>query len=189
MQDQDSLDLSNVPNTTPPVTTEPIPGGEASLEATSEAIENARAVIEQATALLQEAATLAPQATDIQMYGAAAFGIIIGWYVYFINRYRESDVQIGDLVTILGIIGGGAILNLFEAGTDLFGAYGIGLFIGFFSYFIILIFMVGASKNFDADWFLDGRRKKLPPDYEIPGYVRQTRTSMNVNPNVDKDEI
>ena len=105
---------------------------------------------------------------DIQIMGAFAFGVIIGWYVYFINRYRKSDVQLGDLVTVIGIIGGGSVLALFPEQTDLFGAYGIGLAVGFFAYFIVLIFLVGSSKNFNMDFFLDGRRKKPEDPYYVP---------------------
>jgi hypothetical protein len=94
----------------------------------------------------------------IQLVGAAAFGAIIGWYVYYINRYRRGDVQLGDLVAVLGVLGGAGILALFPAQTALFGAYGIGLAIGFFGYFIVLVVLVGISSNFTADWFLDGRR-------------------------------
>ena len=101
----------------------------------------------------------AESATGIQIAGAICFGALIGWYVYYINRYRKGDVQLSDIVTIIGAIGGGAVLALFKAGTDLFGGYGIGLAIGFFGYFIVLVFLVGVSKNFDVDWFLDGRRK------------------------------
>jgi len=95
----------------------------------------------------------------LQLFGAATFGVLIGWYVYYINRYRKSDVQLGDLVTVIGVIGGSAVLALFPTGSDLFGAYGVGLGIGFFSYFLTLIICVASSPNFDVDWFLDGRRK------------------------------
>jgi hypothetical protein len=94
-----------------------------------------------------------------QLIGAGCFGAIIGWYIYYINRYRKSDVQLSDLVTVIGVIGGSAVLALFPAGTDLFGSYGIGLAIGFFLYFLILIILVSISDNFTCDWFLDGRRK------------------------------
>jgi hypothetical protein len=107
-------------------------------------------------------------ATSIQLWGAGGFGAIIGWYVYYINRYRTSDVQLSDLVTLIGILGGGAILALFPAGSNLFGAYGIGLFIGFFGYFLILLLLVTVSRNFGVDWFLDGRRRKPGPDEIIP---------------------
>jgi hypothetical protein len=107
-------------------------------------------------------------ASHIQLLGAGGLGFVIGWYIYYINRYRRSDVQISDLLTLIGAIGGGATTALFPAKTDLFGAYGIGLFLGFFSYFLVLIVLVGISKNFDADWFLDGRRKKPVDPYVIP---------------------
>lgn len=111
----------------------------------------------------QEAAEVV-EATRIQVLGAVGFGAIIGWLVYYINRYRTGDVQFSDLATVIGILGGGAILALFPASTDLFGGYGIGLFIGFFSYFIFLMIWVAISKKFGVEWFLDGRSKKLADD-------------------------
>ena len=115
----------------------------------------------------------------IQTLGAGGFGALIGWYVYYINRYRRGDVQVSDIVTLIGAIGGAAVLALFPAKSDLFGAYGIGLFSGFFGYFLVLIILVGVSKNFDVDYFLDGRRKKVAPDSFIPEYVSATTHSMD----------
>ena len=112
----------------------------------------------------QVAAEASVEATRLQIFGAIGFGAIIGWLVYYINRYRTGDVQFSDLATVIGILGGGAILALFPASTDLFGGYGIGLFIGFFSYFLYLNIQVAISKKFTVDWFLDGRSKKLAPD-------------------------
>jgi len=107
-------------------------------------------------------------ASTLQLIGAGCFGLILGWYLYFINRYRSGPVDFGDIITILGAVGGAAVTALFKAGSDLFGAYGIGLAIGFFLYYAILNSMVARSPNFDADFFLDGRRKKLAPDSFIP---------------------
>jgi hypothetical protein len=98
-------------------------------------------------------------ASGFQQVGAFAFGAVVGWYLYFINRHRKDEVKIGDLVTVIGAVGGAAVLALFPAGTDLFAAYGIGLALGFFLYFIVLCILVSRSDNFDVDWFLDGRRK------------------------------
>jgi len=119
-------------------------------------------------------------ASTIQLVGAGGFGALIGWYIYYINRYRTAEIQLNDLMTLVGVLGSGAILALFPAATDLFGAYGIGLFIGFFGYFIIVAILVRGSENFDADWFLDGRRKKLPEDYYIPEGTKPTITPMEV---------
>jgi hypothetical protein len=117
------------------------------------------------------------------LWGAASFGFLIGWYVYYINRYRKGDVQLSDLVTLIGIIGGGGITALFDAKTAMFGAYGIGLAAGFFAYFIVLIFLVNISKNFGVDWFLDGRRKKVADDEFIPEYVNPTTSPMDAGGN------
>jgi hypothetical protein len=111
-------------------------------------------------------------ASTIQLLGAGGFGFLIGWYVYFINRHRKGDVQMSDLVTLIGIIGGGAVTGLFPQRTDLFGGYGIGLFAGFLTYFIVLLVLVRVSPNFDSDWFLDGRRKAPQPPFYIPEGVR-----------------
>jgi hypothetical protein len=117
------------------------------------------------------------QASVLQLWGAGCFGTFIGWYLYYINRHRKSEVQIGDLVTVIGVIGGGAVLALFPAKSDLFGAYGIGLAVGFFGYFFVLIVLVGFSQNFNMDWFLDGRRKRPTGEFYIPG---DTASSPNI---------
>jgi hypothetical protein len=113
----------------------------------------------------------------VELLGAAAFGALIGWYVYYINRYRKSDVQFSDLTTIIGIIGGAAVLNLFPSSTPLFGAYGIGLFVGFFGYFVSLVLLIRSSPNFNSDFLLDGRRRELtgtgfyiPSDFVRPAF-------------------
>ena len=116
--------------------------------------------------------------TQLQLWGAGCFGSIIGWYVYYINRYRKGDVQLSDVVTLIGIIGGAAIQALFKPDGALVGAYGVGLAVGFFGYFLSLMFLVGISKNFDVDWFLDGRRKNVAADSFIPDYVRQSQSAM-----------
>ena len=124
-----------------------------------------------------------------QLVGAAFFGAVVGWYVYYINRYRTGDVQLSDLVTLIGVIGGSAVTALFESGTELFGAYGLGLGIGFFSYLIVLVFMVTLSKNFNVDWFLDGRRKKPVEPFYIPDSVRETVTPMGSDDRNDGSAI
>jgi len=102
--------------------------------------------------------------------GAFCFGLLIGWFVYYVNRYRKGDVQFSDITTLVGVIGGGAITVLFGAkGSTMFGAYGIGLAIGFFSYFNVLLILVSQSENFNWDWFLDGRRKTPEAPFGYPG--------------------
>ncbi|MGQ0520832.1 MAG: hypothetical protein ACT4PX_06760, partial [Actinomycetota bacterium] len=87
------------------------------------------------------AAEVAETASSLQRWGAFSFGLVLGWFLYFLNRYRK-EISLADLTTVLGAVGGGAILALFPAKTDLFGAYGVGLAAGFFGYFLVLMALV-----------------------------------------------
>jgi hypothetical protein len=107
-------------------------------------------------------------ASTVQLLGAGGFGALVGWYVYYINRHRTGGVRFQDLVSLIGTIGGGAVLALFPAGSDLFGAYGIGLFAGFFGYLLVLAVLVRLSPNFSVDYFIDGRRRSTAPGETIP---------------------
>jgi hypothetical protein len=127
-------------------------------------------------------------ASSLQLLGAGGFGALIGWYVYYVNRYRKGDVQLSDITTLIGVLGGGAILALFPAKTDLFGAYGIGLFAGFFGYYLALLIKVAISKNFSVDWFLDGRRKLPADDEVIPPGTAETVAAM-IAPKKDDDRF
>ncbi|MEU7908534.1 hypothetical protein [Actinoplanes sp. NPDC049118] len=100
--------------------------------------------------------------------GAFCFGAVIGWFTYFVNRYR-SEIKLADVASILGAIGGAAVLELFPSDTLLFAAYGVGLAVGFFSYFVILLLFVIVSRRFTLAWFLDGRRPAYAADEIGPG--------------------
>lgn len=115
--------------------------------------------------------------------GAFAFGMVLGWFTYFSNRYRSGDIGLGDLAKLIGIIGGGAITALFgDAKSTLFGAYGLGLAVGFFAYFMALVWMVGHSDGaFTWAWFLDGRRRKPAGDETTEG-AEETRFAMSLPP-------
>jgi hypothetical protein len=114
--------------------------------------------------------------------GLCCVRVVLGWFTYFTNRYRKGEVQFTDLATLLGVIGGGAVTALFgDAKTTLFGAYGIGLAVGFFAYFLTLIVLVRRSKGvFTLAWFLDGRRRRLEDDEEIPGDSRGSGVAMSL---------
>lgn len=115
-------------------------------------------------------------ATTLALVGAGCFGALIGWYVYYINRNRTDKVQLGDLATLIGAIGGAAITTIFPAKSELFGAYGIGLAAGFFGYFIALVIFVALSKGtFTSAWFLDGRRRNPGADEQTGPVPMQPR--------------
>lgn len=109
----------------------------------------------------------AAEASLLELLGTGAFGAVIGWLLYFLNRHRGDEVRLADLVTVIGAIGGSAVLALFPAGSELFGAYGIGLFAGFFGYLATLAILVSVSENFDREWFIDGRHNAPAEDQAV----------------------
>ncbi|MFD5248362.1 hypothetical protein ACFWIW_27740 [Amycolatopsis sp. NPDC058340] len=114
-----------------------------------------------------------------ELIGAGAFGFVLGWNLYFVNRYRTGEIGLSDLAALLGAVGGGAVLALFPAGSRLFGAYGIGLAAGFFAYLVVLLIMVARSDDFGVEWFLDGRRRKLADEDHIPAETRASGAPMS----------
>jgi hypothetical protein len=70
--------------------------------------------------------------------GAILFGVVIGWVTHKILARQEKPTW-ADLTAVLGAVAGAAVLALFPAQTILFGWYAIGLFCGFFLYFVIWI--------------------------------------------------
>src|SRR4029078_4537123 len=124
--------------------------------------------------------------------GAFSLGLIIGWFVYYINRYRKGDVQLSDITTLVGVIGGGGSTALFNQsgfGPSMFGAYGIGLAVGFFAYFYVLIVLVSKSDNFTADWLLDGRRKDPMAPFAIPSDAAQTERAFDADAGPSPQEL
>jgi hypothetical protein len=73
--------------------------------------------------------------SSISLAGAFCFGLVVGWITYRTLR-RAQVTGLGDIATVIGAVGGTAVLALFPGGTALFGIYGIGLAVGFFGYLI-----------------------------------------------------
>jgi uncharacterized membrane protein YeaQ/YmgE (transglycosylase-associated protein family) len=75
----------------------------------------------------------------MQIAGAICFGIVIGWITYRTLR-RKDGTGLSDIAGVIGAVGGAAITGLF-ATKEAFGAYCIGLAIGFFAYLIVAVVM------------------------------------------------
>lgn len=82
----------------------------------------------------------------VQSIGAVAFGVVVGWVTYRTLRRRSSAVELSDIATVIGAVGGAAVTALFQNG-DLFGWYAIGLAVGFFGYLLL-----GVTVFHDVDW-------------------------------------
>jgi hypothetical protein len=73
-------------------------------------------------------------ATDILAYGGgSAFGLVVGWVTYRTLHRRTDAVKLGDIGVVVGAVGGAAITAIFDD-KALFGAYSVGLAVGFFGY-------------------------------------------------------
>jgi hypothetical protein len=84
--------------------------------------------------------------------GAICFGLVIGWVTYRTLRRNTGSVQVSDIASVIGAVGGAAVTTVF-ADPNLFGGYCIGLTVGFFGYFIAGLFVKGEES---ADKWMTG---------------------------------
>ncbi len=79
---------------------------------------------------------------SIAIAGAGVFGIVVGWITYRTLRRKDGAALLSDISTVIGAVGGAAVTALFKSG-EMFGAYSVGLGIGFFLYLIIALRLEG----------------------------------------------
>ncbi|SRR5581483_792920 len=65
--------------------------------------------------------------------GALSFGVLLGWVTHRTVRRQKAAPTLADVGTVATTLLGAAITAVFQS-PGLFGAYGIGLAIGFFWY-------------------------------------------------------
>ena len=101
--------------------------------------------------------------------GAILFGVLIGWLAYWILLLRAGAFALSELVAVLGVLGGGAVMSLFKD-EALFGWYAVGLVLGFGGYLVASLLLHG--KQALAPWHLAQTRSpsELPanPPTEPP---------------------
>jgi uncharacterized membrane protein YeaQ/YmgE (transglycosylase-associated protein family) len=78
--------------------------------------------------------------------GAVVFGVVIGWIVYRTLVRRQDAAQLSDIATVIGAVGGGAVVGIFD-NPDLFGLYSIGLAAGFFGYLGLFLKLNGKAET------------------------------------------
>jgi hypothetical protein len=82
-------------------------------------------------------------------WGALAFGLVIGWVTYRTLR-RTKQTGLSDIASVIGAVGGASVTKLFPQASGAFGAYGIGLAVGFFVYLIVSMIVARKIQNFSA---------------------------------------
>jgi hypothetical protein len=93
--------------------------------------------------------------------GAFFFGITVGWIAYRILRRKATAYGFSDLIAILGIIGGAAVLALFRSDIS-FGWYSVGLILGFFAHFAVGVILL--DKLNVQSWQAEPRPPTSTPD-------------------------
>jgi hypothetical protein len=68
---------------------------------------------------------------DLPIIGSVCFGLVIGWMTCRVHHDAPA-IDIKWLAGMIGTIGGGVVTALFTEGSEMFGAYCIGLTVGFF---------------------------------------------------------
>lgn len=79
--------------------------------------------------------------------GSICFGVVIGWITYYTMRKNTKERALADIMVIISALIGPAVLAVFPAPTDeaketMFGYYGIGLAMGFFTYYIVFVLLL-----------------------------------------------
>jgi hypothetical protein len=87
----------------------------------------------------------------LEVIGAIAFGLVIGWVTYRTLRRNTEAVSLSDIAAVFGAVGGAAVTTLFQDDTKMFAGYSIGLAAGFFGYFVVGLI----AKDEAPDWLLD----------------------------------
>ena len=89
---------------------------------------------------------MAPPSTDVFNIGAVCFGLVVGWITYRTLARKGDRAAISVLASVIGAVGGGAVLGIFDRG-DSFGYYAIGLAAGFFGYLISSFLLRGKKET------------------------------------------
>jgi hypothetical protein len=97
----------------------------------------------------------------IETLGALAFGAVVGWVAYRTIR-RTKTSGLSDISAVIAAVGGGAVTSLFPSGSQAFGAYGLGLAAGFFSYLVVSLIIAAKTEGLKPanEWL--GEPQSLP---------------------------
>jgi len=74
---------------------------------------------------------------NLVLFGAACFGVVVGYITYRTLARTTDKAAITDLATVIGAIGGGTIMTLWgPSDGKMFAMYSIGLLVGMVVYLI-----------------------------------------------------
>jgi len=112
---------------------------------------------------------------ELQTSGSLAFGLVVGWVTYRTIRRTQTN-GLSDISAVIGAVGGGTVTALFPSGSNAFGAYGIGLAIGFVLYLIISLVVAAKTEGLSKanEWLGEapGTASSRPPAVQSGGGFR-----------------
>ena len=85
-----------------------------------------------------------PSKIDTLYLGAILFGGIIGWVTYRSLRREGEGASISDIASVISAVGGTTVTGLWSNYADkpnAFSWYLIGLFLGFFIFYLVSLFV------------------------------------------------
>ena len=102
--------------------------------------------------------------------GAFFFGLLLGWVFYRTLRLKASMSGLAEIASIVGALGGAAVLSLFKSDA-LFGWYATGLLIGFVAY--LTLDLSPYSQQQILPWRTTVPPPPIAPPAEAPGPVEE----------------
>lgn len=76
-------------------------------------------------------------------------------FITYRTLKHKKDAGISDIASVIGAVGGAAVVALFPAGSNRFDEYAIGLALGFFLFLVIFQVIAWVSNADRATQFLD----------------------------------
>jgi hypothetical protein len=83
---------------------------------------------------------------DVELIGAFAFGVSVGYITYRTLARSTEKAQVSDIASVLGAVGGGAVTSLFHEDGSAFGWYAIGLALGMVIYLVLSLLLRGKEE-------------------------------------------
>lgn len=128
--------------------------------------------------------------TDFQsfaiFFGSVAFGFVIGWTLYFANRGKSGKMEMADIAAMITAIAGGTVTGFLTQAVNpnvnaaALGCYGIGLFLGFVTYFLLFRW---ARQDTELDYVLRGSPFDMFPEQTLRRTPPRSRGASGRDPN------
>ena len=94
----------------------------------------------------EAAQNAAEEAFAIDLWGAGALGLVLGWVLYFSIRGKAGQISVTEFAAIVAAVVGGTVTGTITGDPKMLGAYGLGLAAGFFALLILTALFVRKDK-------------------------------------------